>query len=118
MQFLIVPILAFITITADATAPMTYNGEIVQIGEYRFQVLILLGIWWPIALALAYGFWDGRPWSRHIFVGGYVLATIYAVIRTFPETDLGGFLVVALFIAPLIWYFYLKPNVSNYYSDT
>lgn len=89
--------------------------------EY-FGSLAILGIFWGgMLLAIAYGFWKEKPWSRHLVIGywliGYlsILVCLWMYGDTLRPILMAEFVPHTIFLAIATWYFYLKPNVVDYY---
>ena len=96
---------------ASGDATFTYNGEIARIGDHRLEVLSGLLLWEIVAFAIAYGFWKRKRWSRHIIPAVHVVALVVSVvIDRVPEL-----LFVVLYVALVLWYFYGKDSVNEYY---
>ncbi|MCZ6550857.1 MAG: tetratricopeptide repeat protein [Candidatus Methylomirabilales bacterium] len=89
--------------------------------EY-FGSLAILGIFWGgMLLAIAYGFWKEKPWSRHLVIGYWLIAYLSVLVRLWMYGDtlqpilMAEFVPHTIFLAIATWYFYLKPNVVDYY---
>jgi len=89
--------------------------------EY-FGSLAILGIFWGgMLLAIAYGFWKEKPWSRHLVIGYWLIAYLSVLVRLWMYGDtlqpilMAEFVPHTIFLATATWYFYLKPNVVDYY---
>ena len=96
---------------ASGDTTFTYNGEIARIGDHRLEVLFSLLLWEIFAFAIAYGFWKRKRWSRHIIPAVHVVALVVSVvIDRVPEL-----LFVVLYVALVLWYFYGKDSVKEYY---
>ncbi len=78
--------------------------------------LIVLG--GGILLAIGYGFWTERPWSRHLvmvfwFLTGLLMLAMTAHAPPIDKIFFFGEMVIIVGIA--VWYFYFKSNVVDYY---
>ncbi len=66
----------------------------------------------PLLVAIAYGFWKDRPWSRHAAVSFWVVEGMFLMRSGGSGQDLTPTLIA---FAIAMWYFYVRPNVVAYY---
>ena len=59
---------------------------------------------------IAYLFWTGKPWSRHVAVAATLIYVVITIIQ--DPSSVWPVLILSLF---LIWYLYKKKSVVEYY---
>lgn len=90
-------------------------------GEYSGSLAILGILWGGMLLAIAYGFWKEKPWSRHLVIGYWLIGYLFVLASLWMYGDIlwpvlmAEFVPHTIFLAIATWYFYLKPNVVDYY---
>ncbi len=67
----------------------------------------------PLLLAIAYGFWKDRPWSRHAAVSFWVVEGWFLMMSEGSGPE--GLIPSLIGLGITIWYFYVRPNVVAYY---
>ena len=100
------------------------TDEVPAFGELSSAALLLMVGGALLALVVAYGFSRELPWSRHLLVGSAGLEAVRQIVWQ-PEivSDQPVILMevntglpsMALNLSLLCAYFYLKPNVRNYF---
>lgn len=106
-------LMTFLIFGAGPSATFSVNGQQVT-REYFTSValppIILTG---SIFLAIWYGFWRERPWSRHLVMVFWLLPMVL-ILAVSPDGLAIGELMINAAIAG--WYFYFKRNVVDYYQ--
>jgi hypothetical protein len=96
------------------------NGDVVTRAEFLARAvpwLLLVGV---MAGMLGWAFWTDRRWARHAFVVVCAAWTIAADLFAWndPAIDADEVFVTVFSMScllPVLWYFYLKRNVIEYY---
>ncbi len=109
---LVVAIFVVYLAVASGDTPFTYNGEFATVGEHRFKVLSVMIAYWPLAFAIAYGFWRRKKWSQHIIPAMHLAALI---ANLFFERRAGELIFAVFYVGLVFWYFYGKASVRAYY---
>ena len=105
-------LMSFLVFSAGPSASYYINDQQVTQEYFASHALPPIIIAGGMLLAIWYGFWRERPWSRHLVMVFWLLPLVF-LIAVYPD----GFVIVELMIHVAIagWYFYLKRNVVDYY---
>ena len=126
---------------------LTWFAGLASVGMYLSILLVLLNVesasmggehvtrteWLRIAAPLVaaigilmalvcYALASRKPWSRHVVIAMFVLIIVYATILGALSLIRHGIIWRALINATVFgclsgWYFYLKPNVVQYFRE-
>ena len=107
-------ILFFVFAVAPSDSVGNFMGEERPIGEVRFEVLAMLVIFSVAAWFTGRGLWKGNPIIRNMVFGLLIVLLILTTIESGAYEQVPADLVA---IALIGWYLYLKPNVSDFFSD-
>ena len=100
--------------------PHLMGGEKVTRSEWLHIAAPLVAVIGCLMASIAYGFAARQPWSRHLAIAIFVLIIVYAsalgVANVLRHTIMWRAIVNAsLFGCASAWYFYFKPNVTEYF---
>lgn len=113
-----IPVFSLGLMLADDSTTMLYNGERIRIDDYRLSVIAPLLIWWPFALACAYGIWKKKVWARPTILSIFVVpGFLFSAVET-NWSDPGEFVMGALLAVPFWFYLYRKQTVRDYFDVT
>ncbi len=108
---LIVPFLFLFYSISSGDTTINRSGMPVRVGDHRLQILAVLLLWEVLAISIAFGYWKGKQWSRHIIPTIHVVGLVSLVNDRRPEV-----LFILLYVALIFWYFYGKANVKKYFG--
>jgi|SRR4051812_16302469 hypothetical protein len=102
--------------------PHLMGGEKVSRSEWLQIAAPLVAVIGCLMAFIAYGLGAGKPWSRHLVMGIFLLIIVYAstlgAFNVLRHTIMWRALVNAsLFGCVAAWYFYFKPNVAAYFRE-
>jgi hypothetical protein len=102
--------------------PHIMGGEHVTRTEWLHIAAPLVTVIGILMAFIAYGFAGQKPWSRHLVVGMFGLIFLYASILGTLNLIHRAIMWRALINATVAlcfscWYFYLKPNVVQYFHQ-
>lgn len=102
--------------------PHLMGGEKVSRSEWLQIAAPLVAVIGCLMAFIAYGLGAGKPWSRHLIMGIFLLIIVYAstlgAFNVLRHTIMWRALVNAsLFGCVAAWYFYFKPNVATYFRE-
>lgn len=100
--------------------PHLMGGEKVTRSEWLHVAAPLVAVIGCLMALIAYGLPAGRAWSRHLVMAMFVLIFVYASALGALNVLRHSIMWRAIFDASLFgcasaWYFYFKPNVSEYF---
>ena len=90
-------------------------GEIQGVGDSAWGKIAFIIGFWVFTAIVGFGFWNRISWSRHFVVA--TLSSLY-LIELFQNFDFGSLVIVVVFMSLVLWYFYKKPNVVEYFNGT
>jgi hypothetical protein len=102
--------------------PHIMGGERVTREEWLHIAAPLVAVIGVLMACISYGFATEKPWSRHVVIAMFALIVVYASIlgalnlihhAIMWRAIISG----TLFGGALVWYFYFKPNVTDYFRE-
>jgi hypothetical protein len=102
--------------------PHIMGGERVTREEWLHIAAPLVAVIGVLMACISYGFATEKPWSRHVVIAMFGLIVVYASIvgalnlihhAIMWRAIING----TLFGGALVWYFYFKPNVAEYFRE-
>ena len=122
-------LLRFLIICFVIVGPLLVLASIIPIGSYSvngaemsFQnfwssgyALIMMGVGLLITV-LAYGLYKRKKWSRHLFIGAYIISYIHSLIFSEEQFDTGVIFATMIMCSLPIWYLYFKKSVRKYFK--
>jgi hypothetical protein len=100
--------------------PHLMGGEKVTRLEWLQIAAPLIAVIGCLMASIAYGFAARKAWSRHLVMAIFAVIILYAsalgALNVLRHTIMWRAIVNAsLFGCASVWYFYLKPNVAEYF---
>src|SRR6059036_4263175 len=100
--------------------PHFMGGERVTRSEWLHIAAPLVAVIGCVMASIAYAFAAGKPYSRHLVMAIFILIIVYAsalgTLHVLRHTIMWRAIVNAsLFGCVAAWYFYFKPNVTEYF---
>jgi hypothetical protein len=104
----------------------TRDGRVISGKEFISHAALPLSTWILVSFGVAFAFWRGSPWSRHLMIACLTLVAIGQLWFGYGGTELLDFgpftldlgipssLVVLAFSC---WYLYAKASVRAYYQE-
>ena len=98
------------------------GGERVTRTEWLHIAAPLVAVIGILMAFIAYGFATQKHWSRHVVIAMFALIVLYASVlgalnlihhAIMWRAIING----TLFGSASVWYFYLKPNVAEYFQE-
>lgn len=113
-------LMALVALSAGPLITYEINEQPVTQAYFASHALPPIVLAGGVLLAIGYGFWKERSWSRELVMGFWLLVGVCVLALTAyaPPTKKMfalGDLVIDVGIA--VWYFYFKPNVVEYYRS-
>ena len=109
------PIFLIAALIFPESSFVSVNGKPLTVAEDSPKVLIIIGIWFPIAAFIGPGLWTGNPYARHAFFFVIAVVLLFLVVQDVTQE---GF-IAAVVIASLIGgYFYLVPGVNSHFNSS
>ena len=97
----------------------TVNGEAVTGHEFLATVGAGIAVMGVLALAIAYGIWQERSWTRWLILGFWAALVAMNVGLGWANSGTNGavsaIISVAVFVLLVGWYLFGKENVVEYY---
>jgi hypothetical protein len=100
--------------------PHLMGGERVTRTEWLHIAAPLVAVIGVLMACISYGFATEKAWSRHVVIAMFALIVVYASILGALNLIRHAIMWRAiingtLFGGALVWYFYFKPNVAEYF---
>jgi len=102
--------------------PYIMGGERVTRSEWLHIAAPLVAVIGILTALIAYGFAGRKRWSRHLVIAMFSLIIVYASILgalTLIHQAIMWRAIIngTLFGGASVWYFYVKPNVVQYFRE-
>ena len=97
----------------------TVNGDVVTGHEFLKTAGLALTVLGALALGIAYGIWQERPWTRWLILGFWATVVALDVGLGWAQAGLGGAASAVATLAVVLllvgWYLFGKENVVEYF---
>ena len=107
--------LVMLPLAAVDTGSFSIGSEPVSGPEFLRHAGLAVGLLGALLLAVAYGFWQRRSWSRHVVMAFHLYSAGAALMLATGAEAVAVALQSALLFLVAGWYFYGKANVVAYF---
>jgi hypothetical protein len=103
--------------------PHMMGGERVTRSEWLHIAAPLVAVIGILMAMIAYGFAAQKPWSRHLVIAMFALIVLYASVLgalnlVHHAIMWRAIINASVFGGAAVWYFYLRPNVAEFFRET